>query len=346
MLFNNTRFNHVFSHAAVWVAYIFYEVTIVSLLGDKLPYFWDTLLLFLLNIGLFYGNYITINYLSLNKIKIPYYILTCILLLSIYTSLVFSLKTIFTKLNFPINYPITSYYTFIIQSIWRGIYFIGLSYGYWFARSAIENEKKIRIRQAEELKLQNEIVHTQLSFLKSQINPHFLFNTLNFLYSQVYALSRETAGSILLLSDIMRYGLQDPDGDGKSYLEEEINHLKNYISINQLRFNNKLSIKLTLNGQFEFRKVPSLILITIIENAFKHGDLNDPNFPCLIDISIYDNLFDLYIINKKNNLTKPAPSGIGLVNIKQRLNIIYKSDYVWQIEETDISYALKLQLKI
>ncbi|MBB5634476.1 sensor histidine kinase YesM [Pedobacter cryoconitis] len=343
---NNAKINLFLLHTAVWVAYVLYEVTIVSLLGDKMPYFWDTLLHFALNIGLFYGNYIVIGYLLLKKYKIPYYILLCLLLLAIYTLLLYLLKTTSTKLNIPISYPITSYYTFIIQGIWRGMYFIGLSYGYWFARSAIENEKKIRIKQSEELNLQNEIVLTQLSFLKSQINPHFLFNTLNFLYSQVYGLSRETAGSILLLSDIMRYGLQNPDEDGKSYLNEEINHLKSYIAINQLRFDNKLHIVLTLNGQFEFRKVPSLILITIIENAFKHGDLNDPDFPCLINISVYDNLFDFYIINKKNHLTKPEPSGIGLVNIKQRLNIIYKSDYVWQIEEDENSYALKLQLKI
>lgn len=337
----------IYVHSFVWAMYMIYEVAIIGLLSWKLPDFMDTILHFLLNIFLFYANYALINYCSSRRIHLVYIAILTFLLLVGYTALLYILKVVLMQLGVPLSYPITSFYSFAVQGVWRGVYFIGMSYGYWFAMSAFINEKKIRIKQSRHLMLENEITLTELAFLKAQINPHFLFNSLNFLYSQVYSFSIETARSILLLSDIMRYAMQDQDISGKSYLEEEVVHLKNYIAINQLRFHHQLNIHLTITGQLEFRKVPSLILITIIENAFKHGDLTDPDFPCVIQLTVEDDLLNLYVTNKKSDAVKAKPSGIGLANIRKRLNRIYNTNnYLMNVEEDAISYTLTLQIKI
>ena len=148
-----------------------------------------------------------------------------------------------------------------------------------------EAVKQRRILQAQKLQLEAQISQANFNFLKAQINPHFLHNTLNFLYAKSLPYSAELSEGILTLSDIMRYALnQGNQKDGKAPLKDEIEHVQNVIKISQLRFSNQLKVNFEIEGNVEGRMIIPFVLITLVENAFKHGDLKNPDYP--IDIKV------------------------------------------------------------
>jgi LytS/YehU family sensor histidine kinase len=153
-----------------------------------------------------------------------------------------------------------------------------------------------RIDDLENTQLRNELQNqalekallaTENAYLKSQINPHFLLNTLNFLYNSVSKLSEKIADSVMTLSDIMRYALTNADEDGKVKLESEIEHISNFIKLNQARFNQRLCIELLMEGDPEGLRIIPLVLITLAENVFKYGDLLSESYPAKINIIIH-----------------------------------------------------------
>ncbi|HAD14804.1 MAG TPA: hypothetical protein DCF33_20445, partial [Saprospirales bacterium] len=129
-----------------------------------------------------------------------------------------------------------------------------------------------RILQEQKLQLEMEKSQANFNFLKAQINPHFLHNTLNFLYAKSLPYSEELSEGILTLSDIMRYALDEQTRqDGKALLADEVEHVNNVIKINQLRFENQLQVHFTVQGSLEGLRIAPFVLITLVENAFKHG---------------------------------------------------------------------------
>jgi sensor histidine kinase YesM len=225
-------------HLALWLLFIVYEqVTIFVSSG----FHFSALIVclnYLLNVGLFYGN---------SKVLLPrlgtrhhyiLYVLAVLLALSIYsvlrTELTLHLAPHIGKLP---DGVVTSYGRFWLLSLYRGAFFAFVSLGYWFARNAIALEREKRTQEHQLRVAEKSLFEANLAFLRSQINPHFLFNSLNFLYAQVYPHSEPAAEGILLLADTMRYALHE-NGDGKVPLAQEVQHLHNYIALNQLRFNN------------------------------------------------------------------------------------------------------------
>ncbi|WP_345228255.1 sensor histidine kinase, partial [Hymenobacter koreensis] len=166
------------------------------------------------------------------------------------------------------------------------------------------------------------LVEANLAFLKSQINPHFLFNALNFFYAQVYPHSEGAAKGILLLSDIMRYALHE-DPDGKVPLGQEVQHVRNYIALNQLRFNQQLQVDFRVSGQLEYRLILPLVLITFVENCFKHGELHEPDRPVQIRLSVEQNRLEFQTRNQLRHGPKEQSTGIGLANTRRRLALVY-----------------------
>ncbi len=155
-------------------------------------------------------------------------------------------------------------------------------------------------REKLQKELEKQKMDAELSAIKYQINPHFLFNSLSFIYSKTVPLSEEVSNAVLLLSDIMRYALgKEEDAEGKVALTKEITHMKNVIEINQMRFNNKLSIQYSEQLDNPAARIAPLILITLVENAFKHGDLLDPANPLVIRTEADDKRIRFYIGNKK-----------------------------------------------
>ncbi|MDB5251155.1 MAG: hypothetical protein JWP27_324 [Flaviaesturariibacter sp.] len=210
--------------------------------------------------------------------------------------------------------------------------------------NTLRDERKQR-KVLEEQKMQLEVEKSQanLNFLKAQINPHFLHNTLNFLYAKSLPYSPELSEGILTLSDIMRYALSDANlKDGKALLKDEIAHVRNVIKINQLRYSNSLTVSFDVNGVVNGSTIIPFVLITLVENAFKHGDLKSVEQPIEIHLTVTGKRLQFYCRNKKKNGPKELSTGIGLSNIRNRLDLAYGSRYMLQVKDSADIYTTEL----
>jgi LytS/YehU family sensor histidine kinase len=223
--------------------------------------------------------------------------------------------------------------------LWVFIKYSLLGIGYYFATRSYKHERKLRL-------IEKEKHEAEYAFLRAQINPHFLNNTLNFFFAKSLPLSEELANGIMTLSEIMRYSLEMDKDDRMTLIDEEIEHIKNVIKINQLRFNNKLQIDFNVSGKTDNVRLIPLILITVVENILKHGDCTDKLHPVKIALSIneIDHHIHLSTWNKKKNGPKELSSGIGMENIKKRLANHYKKGFSLIINETGVDYSLELTL--
>ncbi|SOD99229.1 Histidine kinase [Spirosoma fluviale] len=197
----------------------------------------------------------------------------------------------------------------------------------------------------ERIRLEKQKTEAELKALKHQINPHFLFNSLSFIYGKVIKLDKETADSILMLANIMRYAFgKNTRIDGTVNIMDELEHLKNVIEINQRRHNHQLNICYDEQIDDQSTSIIPLVLITLVENAFKHGDLHDSAHPLTIRIntSVDELLFD--ISNKKGKGLKELSNGIGLQNIRQQLILTYGNRSTFLIEESELHFNVSLTI--
>ncbi|HVU56341.1 MAG TPA: histidine kinase [Puia sp.] len=215
-----------------------------------------------------------------------------------------------------------------------------------------ENQKVLEQRTS---RLEKEKMQADYLFLKAQINPHFLHNTLNFLYARSLPYSNELSEGILTLSEIMRYSLdKEEDADGKVLLTREIEHMNNIIKIQQLRFGNALQVVFTIQGRPEGLRILPFILITIVENAFKHGELKDPRHPVTLDLCIDDTTsaqgagkkLRFHCVNKKKTGPKELSTGIGLENTRKRLELAYGENYSLYIKDQREAYTADLAINL
>lgn len=206
-----------------------------------------------------------------------------------------------------------------------------------------DGRKQQKVLEEQKLQLEVEKSSANLNFLKAQINPHFLHNTLNFLYAKSLPYSPELSEGILTLSDIMRYALSEGNAkDGKAPLKDEIEHVWNVIKINQLRFSNKLNVNFNVIGLVEGINIIPFVLITIVENAFKHGDLKDQGHPIEIQLEVNGKKLRFWCTNKKKSGPKELSTGVGLDNIKKRLDLAYGNNYSFNIRNEAEFYSTEL----
>ncbi len=210
----------------------------------------------------------------------------------------------------------------------------------------IEDRIKLDAQQKE---IESERMATELRFLKSQINPHFLFNTLNNLYYLALTNSSNTPSVIEKLSQMMRYMIYDSN-HVDVLVNKEIESLKNYISLEKLRLDKDIPINFTIEGNFEGKKIVPLIFISFLENAFKHG-VNINHKESFIDIHVSINSNDLNFKIKNSVLPKrfdqePESSGLGMVNAKKRLELSYPNNYTLDIIELENTFEAILNIKL
>ena len=197
--------------------------------------------------------------------------------------------------------------------------------------------------EEQKLKLEVEKMQADLKFLKSQINPHFLHNTLNSFYARSLPLSADLADGILTLSEMMRYALGESyTTDGRVLLKDEIDHLRNFIKMNQFRFRGNLNVQLEVEGVLNGTVIVPFVLITLVENIFKHGDLSNTEHPIKICIEVRGHSLRYFSKNKKNRGPKELSTGIGLDNIQKRLQLAYGDGYTLNIKDEDDCYTTEL----
>ena len=199
-----------------------------------------------------------------------------------------------------------------------------------------------RLKQTEAEKL-----HAELAYLKAQVNPHFLFNTLNSIYSLALEKSDRTPDAIVKLSSLMRYVLLETSRD-KVPLEQELTYLSDYIQLQQTRFEGSSFVDFSISGQSEGKSIAPLLLIPFIENAFKHGVNPEEPSAILIRIDIVDDQVILLVTNKKlaSPQPTPIPSGLGIQNTRLRLQLLYPARFTLNIDDGTKDFSVSLTLKL
>ena len=356
MPYSQTRPGKIYIHFVVWGLYIACNLLIQRLyypafddyIGHIFNYF-SLILIFYLN-----AHFVIERYAK-RKTILTLIALT-ILLFFLYFGLIYSFQHYISPLIYGEPASDSNFRLFFWGSVYTFLPYLGFSYGYWYFRRAIRHQKEINdllIQQQKEkeekLHLAKERLFYEYSFLQAQINPHFLFNTLSFFYSKTLPFSTEVSEGILKLSEIMRYALENREGpEGKVRLANEINHLRNVIDINQLRFSNKLNIQFDVKGNIEGYHILPLVLITLVENAFKHGELTDMHDPLKINLCICEQQKQLNfkVRNKKKKGPHEYSNGIGMKNIRDRLNWVYPGNYSLAIKDEENKYTVELQLNL
>lgn len=196
-------------------------------------------------------------------------------------------------------------------------------------------------------KVENEKTTTELSFLKSQVNPHFFFNTLNNIYSLAVIQSNKTADAVLKLSHIMRYILTETQTELVP-LENEINFIQNFIDLQAVRLTDKVSVNFDVIGYFEDKQIAPLLFIPFIENAFKYGVSTKENTEINIQLNVEDKKITLSVSNnivQQENFIQET-TGIGIQNVKRRLAFLYPKKHELKIETIDNSFLINLQIEL
>lgn len=203
--------------------------------------------------------------------------------------------------------------------------------------------------EAKKKEVENERLTSELNFLKAQINPHFLFNTLNNLYYLVFTKSDNATEVISKLSQMMRYMIYETNLE-KVHMSKEIEYMRNYIDLERMRLNNEIPIQFKVTGDVSQAVITPLIFITFLENAFKHGVSNNkPGAWVNITIKMEKNQCIYTVENSKLSASHPnanGKSGIGLQNVSRRLELSYPGAYELKTEDQADTYKVELKLTL
>lgn len=199
--------------------------------------------------------------------------------------------------------------------------------------------------QNERKALENEHLNAEVKFLKSQINPHFLFNTLNGIYSQAHSKSEHAEHSILKLSELLRYVLYE-SGEEKVLLIRDILYLNNYIDLQKMRLSSKVTINYSVTGDLRGYVIAPLLLISFIENAFKHGISYSQSSVITIQINVFEKTLTLLVSNPVLKTDSFANSGLGLKNVMRRLELLYPGKHLLEAYQNDYLYIVNLKIDL
>lgn len=230
----------------------------------------------------------------------------------------------------------------------RMIYSFTQTLAIYFLSTAFKTSQIAFKREKEAADLKSENLNSELKFLRSQINPHFLFNALNNIYSLSIIKSDKTPDNILKLSDMLRYIIYDCNAN-RVPLEKEINYINNYIDLQKLKDDQITSIEVDFENIDPNCMIAPMIFIPFIENSFKHSKIEDlKNGWIKMKIENDDDHLMFTITNSlpKENFTKDQVGGIGLENVKRRLELLYPEKYLLEIVESKDKFLVKLKISL
>lgn len=342
----------VFVHAVVWVSYLVLMLLIAWLSYPQVPLpFWDNLV-YIVSVTLpFYASSLGAP-LLLRKKQFLGFVTATLALLGAFLGIQYAVESVhhFRPPTGPAAAPFEPGFFFGHYSYVFGLYYV-LGLGFWLAGDRIAQQKALWKAERQQDRAEREALRTELAlktaelaFLKVQFNPHFLYNTLNYLYARALPLSDDLAQGILHLSDIMRYALHDSP-DSRVTLTEEINQLRKLIDLYQARFSHQLHVRFQVEGQPEQRRILPLVLLSFAENAFKHGNLADANDPLFIHLSTTADTLVFIIQNKKGQSDRVHSTRVGSQNVQRRLALAYADKHQLRITEDQHHYRCELVIR-
>lgn len=268
----------------------------------------------------------------------------------------------FKRKNFNLNILLSFVYIFIYGFVWvfvyyfwqttnyddlKSIYFssFGHSINYSFFGILVRLGIDWFEKREKEKDLEKQNIKTELALLRAQINPHFLFNTLNNINSFANQNSEKTSYAIIKLSEIMRYMLYEANGE-KVLLDKEIQYIYNFLDLQKLRYRNTEFIKFEVIGNTSNIFIPPMLFIPFIENAFKHSKKSESD-PIIIKLSVTNKEMNFICTNVKRQLSeseKKLSNGIGIQNINRRLDYLYPDNFYLDIKEDEKTYSVYLKI--
>jgi len=320
-------------HVLFWIMYAVFMILEIQGYSKHRGFIFclpPLLIFFLLMALLVYGNTLVLIPLLLEKKRITVYICGIILFILLYTYLRSLTQQYWDAIIWPEDKM--SIQSYLLWNFVYAIWFILISSMLFFTDKWSEQQQKVKNIEINQLK-------TELKYLRSQLNPHFLFNGLNTIYGNIDIRDQAARNSLLQFSDLLRYSLYEADADYVT-LEKETEHLKNYVGLQQARSNTALRIDLDIRIIHPETPVIPLLFMPFAENAFKFS-ARDDNGESFISINLgQEEHRIIFRCSNSYGAHQAGQGGIGLANVKRRLELLYKDRYELRIHaEHDIFYV-------
>ncbi len=343
-------------HIIVWILFVVYELTVVGLAVQTWPNPIVDPVHYAVNISFFYFHAnVTLPWVFRSKFRMIWLFVPALLLqLAIYIVIHFSCDKVMIALGIiDIKRIYLLNISFITRNLYRGIYFMGFSTGYYYLRTYILEKKKTAELEQEKLygiikqqKVEQDLTIAQHAYLKAQINPHFLFNTLDFVYHKVNAQSPVAGEVVIRLAEMMRHAIDSDEAGTVTDLGDEIVQVENLIYLNQVRKHEELNLQFNYDKNVLNLKLIPLVLLTLVENIFKHGDLSESNQKALIDIGVNSGYFYIETSNLINRTQSKLSNQSGLENIHKRLIYAYGSEVDFSYGPNEARYEVNLAIPV
>lgn len=244
------------------------------------------------------------------------------------------------------QYVIESSPLFYKRMLVRCFYIIGISFAYFQARFGIRKARLALQRELQLMEQERNQAELENAFLRSQINPHLLFNSLQFIQYQIDKGSPKASQAVQLLGELMHYSLKATSESNTVPLVDELAYVRQYVELASLRSDNRQHLQLNVNAEANSSnlQLPSGILGNLVENVFKHGDLSEPNDPGMVVIELQDRKLFVQTHNRKRPISPYRITGIGMDNIRKRLDLLYPEHYTFRSWEEHSHYNIYFEI--
>lgn len=334
-------------HVLCWTIFIFLEVILAGIISGKFSHPAYYLLYYALNICLFYHHSLVVmeSFSGQRVARWTRFSLTLLFGLGIYFLLAIAISLSLPTLTGNQKYvPVfnSRYYATIL---WRGSFFVAYATGYFFLRRYI-NQREVQSKREIELReVKNVLLQTEQNYLKAQINPHLLFNTLNLIKNLKQKNNDTAEEAILNLSSILHYAMQSGKQD-YAFLADEVTQIERIINLNNLRYDNQTNIRFIKTIEDESIEIIPLVLLTLVENVFKHGNLIDMHHLSIIEIDSNLQQLSFKTCNPIGAQYQGNLESTGIANIRKRLEKAYPNRHNFSYGENDGLFYTELNLKL
>lgn len=334
----------IFYHIIAWIAFLFFDIFIALVAADARPMPLRWMIFYSLCIFFFYFNaHIVFAYIT--NTKKTWYEATLLVLLELFLFFASLLGVRHLITLFLSDPPIGT--SVVVSYFSRCVYFLGLSTTYWLTLNIIEKNKRISQLEIARVKAEKDKTELQNAYLLAQLNPHLLFNALNFVYNSVRRVSADAASGVALLADIMGHTLRGTGEDGKVALADEVDHIRKIVELCRLRNHHEVYLDLLIEGEADAQRIPPLVLVTFVENVIKHGDLTEARHPAKIGLRIHQKHIHLHTENLKKNADIGVKHQTGIRNAQRRMQELYPEEAVaLSIEDTGSFYTVQLNISL
>lgn len=355
---NRSGVNMIALQAFCWLLFAVYEIGFVYYTSHFIGNVYNYLIYYSINITQFYVQLEILNKLSYKR-KFSLIHVTLLFLSAVAGFLLIKVLAgmILLQPDTALGSRLKQAWQYLPLDLFRGVYYsiyaiffwVGINIERFHKQSLIAENGRLSVLQ-QKAAVEQKLVRAENAHLQQQLNPHLLFNSLNFVYSSVLEHSEEASENILLLTDILRYSLEPAGTDGKKWLTDELLQLNNMIRINAFRFDDRLNLKENFQVSSGNLRIIPLILLTLTENIFKHGLLTDTERPAFLTV-ITDQAGKLTFrsFNQKRRMSHMdtnATGGIGMQNVRIRLEQYYPGNYQLDVIEDAERFELNLTITL